>query len=90
MYRIMVFVKNTPANFMVQYKDEGIAKAEMENIKNQRKKWLETGKDSITAITGDDYGCIEFLTSEIVATALMFSADGVQLIQGQMGQMGRA
>lgn len=79
MYKVMVFLRNKEMNFMVQHKDEGLAKSAVENVKERIKSYIDTGLNNIVTLTGDDYGSLEFLASEIVGVAIMFQAEAIQI-----------
>ena len=86
MYRIMCFTKTGQQPYGASFKDEESAKSVGENIHARRKQWLESGKDCLINLVGNDYGYIEILASEITASMLLFAPDGIQLAPGTMGR----
>ncbi len=86
MYKIMCFIKSCQTPFGASFKDEETAKSASANIHELRKGYLESGKDCIIKLVGDDYGALEILASDIVVSMLMFAPDGIQLMSGQIGR----
>lgn len=67
MYNVCLFLRGTQIQYMLNFKDQGLAEKARDKLRDARTAWLKTGAAEEVRIKDDFKQCLDIVSSDIMS-----------------------